>query len=77
MTDYVLKNWRLMKVATTKAQKKLFFNLRKMTNSLESLPEQAVADVAEALNVDASDVREMALRMRGQIRLLMRSQRMI
>ena len=65
MTDYVLKNWRLMKVATTKAQRKLFFNLRKMTNSLESLPEQAVADVAEALNVDASDVREMALRMRG------------
>ena len=65
MTDYVLKNWRLMKVATTKAQKKLFFNLRKMTNSLESLPEQAVADVAEALNVDESDVREMALRMRG------------
>ena len=43
----------------------MFFNLRKMTNSLESLPEQAVADVAEALNVDASDVREMALRMRG------------
>ena len=36
-----------------------------MTNSLESLPEQAVADVAEALNVDESDVREMALRMRG------------
>ena len=65
MTDYVLKNWRLMKVATTKAQKKLFFNLRKMTNSLETLPEQAVADVAEALNVDESDVREMALRMRG------------
>jgi RNA polymerase sigma-32 factor len=65
ITDFILKNWRLVKVATTKVQKKLFFNLRKMTTSLDQLSEQTIQDVAEELQVPTADVREMALRMRG------------
>jgi len=65
ITDFILKNWRLVKVATTKVQKKLFFNLRKMTTSLDQLSEQTIQDVAEELQVPTTDVREMALRMRG------------
>ena len=65
MHEYILRNWRIVKVATTKVQKKLFFNLRKMTTSLDQLSEQTIQDVAEELQVPTADVREMALRMRG------------
>ncbi|MDP2833761.1 MAG: RNA polymerase sigma factor RpoH [Pseudomonadota bacterium] len=64
--EYILKNWRLLKVATTKAQRKLFFNLRSMKKRDGSLSSGAVEEMARALNVNHSDVREMEIRMYGQ-----------
>lgn len=64
--EYILKNWRLVKVATTKAQRKLFFNLRSMKKDLDTLTPEAVSDIAEQLNVREKDVMEMETRMTGQ-----------
>lgn len=64
--EYILKNWRLVKVATTKAQRKLFFNLRSMKKNLDTLTPEAVTDIAEQLNVREQDVTEMEMRMTGQ-----------
>ncbi len=64
--EYILKNWRLLKVATTKAQRKLFFNLRSMKKSDGSLSPGAVEEMARSLNVTHADVREMETRMYGQ-----------
>ncbi len=64
--EYILKNWRLLKVATTKAQRKLFFNLRSMKKRDGSLTSGAVEEMARALNVNHADVREMEIRMYGQ-----------
>jgi RNA polymerase sigma-32 factor len=61
--EYVLRNWRLVKVATTKSQRKLFFNLRKMKKNLAWLSEAETAAVAQDLGVDVSDVREMEQRL--------------
>lgn len=61
--EYVLRNWRLVKVATTKSQRKLFFNLRKRKKNLAWLTESETQAVAKDLNVDASDVREMEQRL--------------
>jgi len=61
--EYVLRNWRLVKVATTKSQRKLFFNLRKMKKNLAWLSESETAAVARELGVDVSDVREMEQRL--------------
>jgi RNA polymerase sigma-32 factor len=61
--EYVLRNWRLVKVATTKSQRKLFFNLRKMKKNLTWLSEAETQAVARELGVDVSDVREMEQRM--------------
>ena len=61
--EYVLRNWRLVKVATTKSQRKLFFNLRKMKKNLTWLSEAETHAVARDLGVDVSDVREMEQRM--------------
>jgi RNA polymerase sigma-32 factor len=61
--EYVLRNWRLVKVATTKSQRKLFFNLRKMKKNLAWLTEAETAAVAKDLGVDVSDVREMEQRL--------------
>ena len=59
MHEYILRNWRIVKVATTKAQRKLFFNLRSAKKSLSWLtPEEAQA-VAEDLNVDVKEVHRM------------------
>lgn len=63
--DYVLKNWRLVKVATTKAQRKLFFNLRKSRPKLGWMNDSEVQDMAASLDVDAETVREMESRMNG------------
>lgn len=63
--DYVLKNWRIVKVATTKAQRKLFFNLRKAKNRLAWLNDDEVDAIAEDLDVPAKTVREMESRMSG------------
>jgi RNA polymerase sigma-32 factor len=61
--EYVLRNWRLVKVATTKSQRKLFFNLRRMKKNLAWLSEAETAAVARDLGVEVSDVREMEQRL--------------
>src|ERR1019366_1861503 len=61
--EYVLRNWRLVKVATTKSQRKLFFNLRKMKKNLAWLTEEETRAVARDLGVDVSDLREMEQRL--------------
>lgn len=64
--EYVLKNWRIVRVATTKAQRKLFFNLRSMKNSLGWLNQSEAQAIAEELNVPTEQVFEMESRMNGQ-----------
>jgi RNA polymerase sigma-32 factor len=61
--EYVLKNWRMVKIATTKAQRKLFFNLRKMKSRLGWFTPEEVNTVAETLGVSTADVLEMEARM--------------
>jgi RNA polymerase sigma-32 factor len=61
--EYVLRNWRLVKVATTKAQRKLFFNLRKYKRSLGWLSAEETQAVARDLGVSAADVTEMERRL--------------
>ena len=61
--EYVLRNWRMVKVATTKAQRKLFFNLRKSKKRLGWLNHEEVHAVAADLGVSAADVTEMEARM--------------
>lgn len=60
---YILENWRIIKVATTKAQRKLFFNLRKNRKSLAWLNDEEIKAIATDLNVDKKDVREMEARL--------------
>lgn len=66
MHEYVLRNWRLVKIATTKAQRKLFFNLRSLKQGLDSLKPQEVKKIAQELNVSVSDVVEMEARFNGR-----------
>jgi RNA polymerase sigma-32 factor len=61
--EYVLRNWRLVKVATTKSQRKLFFNLRRMKKNLAWLSEEETRAVAKDLGVEEKDVREMEQRL--------------
>lgn len=61
--EFILRNWRIVKVATTKAQRKLFFNLRSMKKHLGWLSEEEVHDVAKDLNVKPEAVREMEMRL--------------
>src|SRR5690348_14779829 len=61
--DYVLRNWRLVKIATTKAQRKLFFNLRRMKKNLTWLSAEETAAVAKDLGVSPSEVTEMEKRL--------------
>jgi len=61
--EFVLKNWKLVKVATTKAQRKLFFNLRKAKQQLGWLSADETAAVAKDLGVSASEVTEMEQRL--------------
>jgi RNA polymerase sigma-32 factor len=63
--EYVLKNWRLVKVATTKSQRKLFFNLRSLKQSLNTMTLQEADAMARELNVSRKDVLEMETRMSG------------
>ncbi len=63
--EFILKNWRIVKIATTKAQRKLFFNLRSKKKSLNWLNNDEVATVAKDLGVDAKDIREMESRLTG------------
>src|SRR5687768_14067772 len=64
--EFVLKNWRLVKVATTKAQRKLFFNLRSMKQGLAPMTNDDVARVASELKVKPEEVMEMETRLSGQ-----------
>lgn len=61
--EFVLRNWRIVKVATTKAQRKLFFNLRQMKNRLGWYTKEEVEAVANDLGVSAADVRVMEQRL--------------
>jgi len=61
--DYILRNWRIVKVATTKSQRKLFFNLRKSRERLGWMRQVEVAALAEKLNVAPQTVKEMESRM--------------
>lgn len=64
--EYVIKNWRIVKVATTKAQRKLFFNLRKSKSNLGWLSQDEATAVAEDLGVDIKTVYEMEKRLDGK-----------
>src|SRR5262249_52529415 len=61
--EYVLRNWRLVKIATTKAQRKLFFNLRKLKKNLTWLTAEETEAVARDLGVSTSEVTEMEKRL--------------
>ena len=61
--EYILKNWRLVKIATTKAQRKLFFNLRSRKKTLEWLTKEEAENIAKDLNVEVKDVLHMEKRL--------------
>ena len=63
--EYVLRNWKIVKIATTKAQRKLFFNLRSKKKDLGWLTEEEVKSISEDLGVKPSDVKEMEKRLSG------------
>ncbi len=64
--EYVLRNWRIVKIATTKAQRKLFFNLRKNKKRLGWFSKEEVSNVADTLGVSVKDVMEMESRLSNQ-----------
>ena len=64
--EFILRNWRMVKVATTKAQRKLFFNLRSMKPSLDPLTRSQVRSIARQLGVKPEEVSEMETRLAGQ-----------
>ncbi len=64
--EYILRNWRIVKIATTKAQRKLFFNLRSMKKGHGALSRAETDSMASALKVRAADVSEMEMRLGGQ-----------
>ncbi|MEP6942752.1 MAG: RNA polymerase sigma factor RpoH [Betaproteobacteria bacterium] len=66
MHEYILRNWRLVKIATTKAQRKLFFNLRSMKPRVGTLTPTEARDIAQALSVKPEEVVEMETRLSGQ-----------
>jgi RNA polymerase sigma-32 factor len=61
--EYILKNWRMVKIATTKAQRKLFFNLRSKKKTLDWLTQEEAEKIAEDLNVEVKDVLHMENRL--------------
>jgi len=64
--EYILRNWRLVKVATTKAQRKLFFNLRSMKSGLAPLSSEDIKRVSKELRVKPEEVVEMETRLAGR-----------
>jgi RNA polymerase sigma-32 factor len=66
MHEYILRNWRIVKIATTKAQRKLFFNLRSMKPGLNTLGSDEVKSIAKQLGVKDEEVVEMETRLGGQ-----------
>lgn len=63
--EYILKNWRMVRVATTKPQRKLFFNLRSNKPTLDALSPKEINSLAKALDVKPEEVREMEVRLGG------------
>ncbi|HXZ97414.1 MAG TPA: RNA polymerase sigma factor RpoH [Burkholderiales bacterium] len=63
--EFILRNWRIVKIATTKAQRKLFFNLRSLKQGLEPMRLEETMDMARQLGVKSSDVSEMEMRLSG------------
>lgn len=66
MHEYILKNWRLVKVATTKAQRKLFFNLRSHKEGMDSMSQTQIQSLAKKLDVKREEVIEMEMRLSGR-----------
>jgi RNA polymerase sigma-32 factor len=66
MHEHILRNWRVVKIATTKAQRKLFFNLRSMKKGHGAMTREETDEMASQLRVKASDVSEMEMRLGGQ-----------
>jgi RNA polymerase sigma-32 factor len=64
--NFVLRNWKLVRIATTKAQRKLFFNLRRLKKGFSALTSSEIKTIAEELNVKPKDVKEMELRLQAQ-----------
>ena len=64
--EYVVRNWRMVKIATTKAQRKLFFNLRRMRPDGQTLDSEQIEHIARELNVKPEEVSEMEVRLTGQ-----------
>jgi len=64
--EYILRNWRLVKIATTKAQRKLFFNLRSLKRGLNTMSGEEVGAMAKQLGVKPEEVREMETRLTGR-----------
>ncbi|PKO43510.1 MAG: RNA polymerase sigma factor RpoH [Betaproteobacteria bacterium HGW-Betaproteobacteria-22] len=63
--EYIVRNWRLVKIATTKAQRKLFFNLRSMKSDINTMQPEEVTRIARELNVKPEEVMEMESRLNG------------
>ena len=66
MHEFIIKNWRIVKVATTKAQRKLFFNLRKSKKRLGWMNAEEARTIAQDLNVPLAEVMEMEARLSGR-----------
>jgi RNA polymerase sigma-32 factor len=66
MHEFILRNWRMVKIATTKAQRKLFFNLRSLKQGLNTLGAEEVKAMARQLGVKPEEVVEMETRLGGQ-----------
>jgi len=64
--EFIIRNWRMVKVATTKAQRKLFFNLRSMRPDGQTLDPEQIDHIAQELNVRREDVSEMEVRLSGR-----------
>lgn len=65
MHEYIIRNWRIVKIATTKSQRKLFFNLRKMGKRFGWQSANEIKQIADTLNVSEEEVRHMEMRMRS------------
>lgn len=63
--EYIIKNWRLVKIATTKGHRKLFFNLRSMKSSAKGLSPAEISSIAQKLDVRPEEVAEMEIRLGG------------
>ncbi|HAJ71457.1 MAG TPA: RNA polymerase sigma factor RpoH [Methylophilaceae bacterium] len=66
MNEFIVRNWRLVKTATTKAQRKLFFNLRGMKKGFDTLNPEEIQNIAKELKVKPEEVMEMEYRLNGQ-----------